>query len=38
MTVNLVIGFTAIALMLRTLRWKHAIAGESPGVAERPRP
>jgi uncharacterized membrane protein YbhN (UPF0104 family) len=38
MTVNLVIGFTAIALMLRTLRWKQAIAGKGSDVPERPRP
>lgn len=27
-TVNLVLGFAAIALMLRTLRWKRVIAGD----------
>jgi hypothetical protein len=26
MAVNLVLGFTAIALMLRTLRWRRALA------------
>jgi uncharacterized membrane protein YbhN (UPF0104 family) len=37
-TVNLVIGFAAIALMLRTLRWKQALAREVESVAERSRP
>jgi hypothetical protein len=38
MTVNLVVGFAAIALMLRTLRWKQAIAREDESLAERSRP
>jgi hypothetical protein len=38
MTVNLVVGFVAIALMLRTLRWKPAIAREDESLAERSGP
>jgi glycosyltransferase 2 family protein len=35
MAVNLVIGFAAIALMLRTLRWRRVIAGDAARVVER---
>jgi uncharacterized membrane protein YbhN (UPF0104 family) len=35
MTVNLVVGFTAIVLMLRTLRWRRALAGREPGLLDR---
>jgi uncharacterized membrane protein YbhN (UPF0104 family) len=34
MTVNLVVGFAAIGLMLRTLRWKRFIARRSERLAE----
>jgi hypothetical protein len=37
-TVNLVLGLTAIAVMLRTLRWKQVIAREDASLAERSRP
>jgi uncharacterized membrane protein YbhN (UPF0104 family) len=32
LTVNLVIGFSAIALMLRTLRWQRVLAERSPDL------
>lgn len=35
MTVNLVLGFAAIALMLRTLRWRRALAGHEPQLMDR---
>lgn len=33
--VNLVIGFSAIALMLRTLRWRRVLAERAPDLADR---
>ena len=35
MTVNLVVGFAAIALMLRTLRWRRALAEHEPRFTDR---
>jgi uncharacterized membrane protein YbhN (UPF0104 family) len=35
MTVNIVVGFTAIALMLRTLHWKRVLARGPDGLAEQ---
>jgi hypothetical protein len=29
-TVNVLLGFAAIALMLRTLRWRRAVEAEAP--------
>jgi uncharacterized membrane protein YbhN (UPF0104 family) len=34
-TVNLVVGFAAIALMLRTLRWRRALAEHEPQLIDR---
>jgi uncharacterized membrane protein YbhN (UPF0104 family) len=34
-TVNLVIGFSAIALMLRTLRWRRVLEERAPDLADR---
>jgi uncharacterized membrane protein YbhN (UPF0104 family) len=34
MTVNLVLGFGAIALMLRTLRWRHVLAESKPRATD----
>jgi len=34
MTVNVVLGFSAIALMLRTLRWRRALAEGAPKLSE----
>jgi uncharacterized membrane protein YbhN (UPF0104 family) len=34
MTVNLVLGFGAIALMLRTIRWRHALAEPEPRATD----
>jgi uncharacterized membrane protein YbhN (UPF0104 family) len=35
MTVNLVVGFAAIAVMLRTLRWRRALAEQEPRFTDR---
>lgn len=35
MTVNLVVGLAAIALMLRTLRWRRALAEHEPRLIDR---
>jgi uncharacterized membrane protein YbhN (UPF0104 family) len=33
--VNVVVGFSAIALMLRTLRWRRVLADQDPTLADR---
>jgi hypothetical protein len=35
LTANLVVGFCAIALMLRTLHWRRALAEGEPGLTDR---
>lgn len=35
MTINLVLGFAAIAVMLRTLRWRRALAKREPSLIDR---
>ena len=34
MSVNIVVGFSAIAVMLRTLRWRRVLAERDPGLTE----
>lgn len=34
MSVNIVVGFAAIALMLRTLRWRRLLAEQAPNLAD----
>ncbi|HKS79378.1 MAG TPA: lysylphosphatidylglycerol synthase transmembrane domain-containing protein [Gaiellaceae bacterium] len=34
MSVNIVVGFAAIALMLRTLRWRRVLANRSPDLTD----
>jgi uncharacterized membrane protein YbhN (UPF0104 family) len=34
MSVNIVIGFAAIAVMLRTLRWRRVLAERAPDLAD----
>ena len=35
LTVNVVVGFAAIAVMLRTLHWRRALAEGAPKLSER---